>query len=66
MLQNFEINSKAIDKIKRISPEEKNFRIENLKLFKTKQFKAIKFLISSGIICCPFMLDIVYVQVLKM
>ncbi len=33
MIQNFEINSKQIDEIKKITTEEKNFRIKNLKLF---------------------------------
>ena len=33
MVQNFEINSNQIDKIKEISVEEKNFRIKNLKVF---------------------------------
>ena len=34
MLQNLEINSNQIDKIKKITKEEKNFRIKNLELFK--------------------------------
>ena len=38
MIQNFKINSKEIDKIKKISKEEKNFRIKNLKLFNEKGF----------------------------
>ena len=33
-MQNFEINSNQIDKIKKITTEEKNFRIKNLELFK--------------------------------
>ena len=35
---NFEINSKEIDKIEKISTEEKNFRIKNLELFKNIGF----------------------------
>ena len=38
MIQNFEINSNQIDKIKKISTEEKNFRIKNLELFKSAGF----------------------------
>ena len=38
MIENFKINSKEIDKIKKISKEEKNFRIKNLKLFNEKGF----------------------------
>ena len=38
MMQNFDINSKQIDKIKKITPEEKNFRIKNLKLFNAVGF----------------------------
>ena len=38
MIQNFEINSNQIDKIKKISSEEKNFRIKNLEFFKTAGF----------------------------
>ena len=38
MIQNFEINSKQIDKIKKISIDEKNFRIKNLKLFQAAGF----------------------------
>ena len=34
MDQNFQINSEEIDKIKKISLEEKKFRIKNLELFK--------------------------------
>ena len=38
MKENFEINSDAIDKIKKITSEEKNFRIKNLELFKSAGF----------------------------
>ena len=38
MIENFEINSKVIDKIKKITPEEKNFRIKNLNHFKSVGF----------------------------
>ena len=38
MIQDFEINSKQIDKIKKITAEEKNFRIKNLELFKATGF----------------------------
>ena len=38
MLPNFEINSQQIDKIKKITAEEKNFRIKNLELFRTAGF----------------------------
>ena len=38
MIQNFEINSNQIDKIKKISSEEKNFRIKNLEFFKLSGF----------------------------
>ena len=38
MIQNFEVNSKQIDKIKKITSKEKNFRIKNLELFKTAGF----------------------------
>ena len=38
MIQNFEINSNQIDKIKKITTEEKNFRIKNLELFKAAGF----------------------------
>jgi len=38
MIQNFEINSQQIDKIKKITKEEKNFRIKNLELFKAAGF----------------------------
>ena len=37
-MENFEINSKQIDKIKKITTKEKNFRIKNLELFKTAGF----------------------------
>ena len=37
-MENFEINSKEIDKIKKITSEEKNFRIKNLELFKSIGF----------------------------
>ena len=37
-MQNFEINSSQIDKVKKITKEEKNFRIQNLKLFKAAGF----------------------------
>ena len=35
MIQNFEVNSLQIDNIKKLTPEEKDFRIKNLELFKT-------------------------------
>ena len=38
MIQSFEINSNQIDKIKKITAEEKNFRIKNLELFRTAGF----------------------------
>ena len=38
MIQDFEINSSQIDKIKKITPEEKKFRIKNLEIFKTTGF----------------------------
>ena len=38
MIQNFEINSKQIDKIKNISTEEKDFRNKNLQIFKNSGF----------------------------
>ena len=38
MMQNFEINSNQIDKIKKITVKEKNFRIKNLELFKAVGF----------------------------
>ncbi len=37
-MQNLDINSKQIDNIKKITSEEKNFRIKNLELFKTAGF----------------------------
>ena len=37
-MQNFEINSSQIDKIKKITIEEKNFRIKNLELFRAAGF----------------------------
>ena len=37
-MQSFEINSNQIDKIKKITAEEKNFRIKNLELFRTAGF----------------------------
>ena len=51
MLENFQINSDEIDKIKKITPKEKNFRIKNLKFFQntgfpTKNKKIGNFLIS--------------------
>ena len=38
MIENFQFNSKQIDKINNISSEEKNFRIKNLKRFQTTGF----------------------------
>ena len=38
MIENFEISSKEIDKIKEISKEERDFRINNLNLFNKKGF----------------------------
>ena len=38
MIENFKINSKEIDKIKKISKQEKDFRINNLNLFNKKGF----------------------------
>ena len=38
MLQNFEIDSKQIENISKITPEEKDFRIKNLELFKNYGF----------------------------
>ena len=38
MMNNFEINSKEIDKIEKITNEEKSFRIKNLEIFKTIGF----------------------------
>ena len=37
-MQNFEINSNQIDNIKKITAEEKNFRIKNLQFFKQVGF----------------------------
>ena len=37
-MQNFEINSTQIDKIRKITTEEKNFRIKNLEFFKDNGF----------------------------
>ena len=37
-MQNFEINSTQIDKIKKITSEEKSFRIKNLEFFKSSGF----------------------------
>ena len=37
-MQNFEINFDQIDKIEKISTEEKDFRTKNLELFKSKGF----------------------------
>ena len=37
-MQNFEINSSQIEKIEKISQEEKKFRIKNLELFKASGF----------------------------
>ena len=38
MIQNFEINSNQIDKIKKITTKEKDFRIKNLELFRAAGF----------------------------
>ena len=38
MVENFKISSKEIDKIKKISKQEKDFRIDNLNLFNKKGF----------------------------
>ena len=38
MIENFKINSAEIDKIKKISQEEKDFRIKNLSLFNKRGF----------------------------
>ena len=43
MMQNFDINSNQIDKIEKITEEEKNFRIKNLKLFKDSGFPNKRF-----------------------
>ena len=40
---NFEINSKEIDKIEKISREEKDFRVKNLEFFKTIGFPNKRF-----------------------
>ncbi len=37
-MQNFEIDSTQIDKIKKITTEEKSFRIKNLEFFKATGF----------------------------
>ena len=42
-MENFEINFKQIDQIKKITLEEKNFRIKNLELFNTSGFPSKKF-----------------------
>ncbi len=42
-MQNFEINFNPIDKIKKITEEEKNFRIKNLELFKASGFPNKRF-----------------------
>jgi len=42
-MNNFEINSDQIDKIKKITIEEKNFRIKNLELFKATGFPNKRF-----------------------
>ena len=42
-MENFEINSNQIDKIKKISSKEKNFRIKNLEIFKASGFPNKKF-----------------------
>ncbi len=42
MNQNFQINSKQIDKIQKITEEEKNFRIKNLEIFKEEGFPSKK------------------------
>ena len=42
-MQNFEINSSEIDKIKKITSEEKNFRIKNLELFRAVGFPNKRF-----------------------
>jgi len=43
MIQNFEINSKDINKIKKITTDEKKFRLKNLELFKATGFPNKKF-----------------------
>ena len=42
-MQNFEINSTQIDKIKKMTTEEKNFRIKNLEFFKSTGFPNKRF-----------------------
>ena len=42
-MQNFEINSTQIDNIKKITSEEKNFRIKNLEFFKSTGFPNKRF-----------------------
>ena len=42
-MQNFEINSTQIDKIKKITTEEKSFRIKNLEFFKATGFPNKRF-----------------------
>ena len=42
-MQNFEINFKQIDKIKKINKEEKDFRIKNLELFRSIGFPNKRF-----------------------
>ena len=43
MIENFEVLSSEIDKIKRISKKEKNFRIKNLKSFNLTGFPNKKY-----------------------
>ncbi len=43
MKQNFEINTREIDKIKKITSEEKDFRIKNLKRFQNIGFPNKRF-----------------------
>ena len=43
MIENFKVNSSEIDKIKKISQEEKDFRIKNLNLFNKKGFPNKKY-----------------------
>jgi len=38
MIENFQFNSKEIDKINNISPKEKNLRVKNLERFKVTGF----------------------------
>jgi len=42
-MQNFEINSTQIDKLKKMTAEEKNFRIKNLEFFKSTGFPNKRF-----------------------